>query len=78
MMQPDILADVEVVATYEHFNINRTKLEKILHKALSALQIDLTIRDRFGCLVNSQEWFLVSIEKLNALISDILNNKIGG
>jgi len=72
-----LLADVEVVATYKLFNINRTKLEKILHKALSALRIDLTIRDRFGYLVNPQEWFLVSIKELDTLISDISNNNIG-
>lgn len=30
-----LLADVEVVATYKLFNINRTKLEKIFHRVLA-------------------------------------------
>jgi hypothetical protein len=32
-LQPTLLmADVEVVATYELYNISRTKLEKLIHR----------------------------------------------
>lgn len=37
-LQPTFLmADVEIVATYELFNINRAKLENLLHRVLSQL-----------------------------------------
>ena len=38
-----LLADVEVVATYKLFNMNRTKLEHVLHRALSPARLDLTV-----------------------------------
>ena len=43
-----LLADVEIVATYELQNINRTKLENLLHSFFSAARLDLEIKDRFG------------------------------
>ena len=38
-----LLADVEVVATYKLYNINRTKLENLFHRIFGAAQLDLTI-----------------------------------
>jgi len=43
-----LLADVDVVATYKLHNVNRTKLENILHRLFGNAQRDLTIEDRFG------------------------------
>ena len=43
-----LLADVEVVATYELFNINRTKLENLIHRIFDAARLDIEIKDRFG------------------------------
>ena len=34
-----LLADVEIVATYKLFNINRVRLEKIIHRVFSASAI---------------------------------------
>ena len=42
-----LLADVEVIATYTLQNINRTKLENLLHRFFSAARLDLEIPDRF-------------------------------
>ena len=42
------MADVEVVATYELFNINRTKLENLIHRMFSLARLDIEIKDRFG------------------------------
>lgn len=52
-----LLADVDIVATYKLFNINRTRLENILHRVFQAAQLDLTIDDRFGNPVRPREWF---------------------
>ena len=42
------MADVEIVATYELFNINRTKLENIIHRVFGPARLDIEIKDRFG------------------------------
>ena len=54
-----LLADVDVVATYELFNINRTKLENLIHRIFDSARLDIEIKDRFGNPVVPREWFLV-------------------
>ena len=56
-----LLADVEIVATYKLHNINRIKLENLLHRLFQPAQIDVTIEDRFGNPVQPREWFLVPL-----------------
>ena len=53
------MADVEVVATYTLYNINRTKLENIIHRVFGPARLDIEIMDRFGNPVVPKEWFLV-------------------
>lgn len=71
-----LLADVEVVATYKLSSINRTKLEKLIHRFFSAAQIDLTIQDRFGHPVRPREWFLVPLNIIDKTINHIVNGTI--
>ena len=54
-----LMADVEIVATYELFNINRTKLESVIHRVFGAAKLEIEIKDRFGKPVVPKEWFLV-------------------
>ena len=56
-----LMADVEVVATYELFNINRTKLENLIHRVFDPARLDIEIKDRFGNPVVPREWFLVPL-----------------
>ncbi len=56
-----LLADVEIVATYKLANINRVKLENIIHKFFNSARLDIEIKDRFGKPVRAREWFLVPI-----------------
>jgi len=59
-LQPTyLMADVEVVATYELYNISRTKLEKLIHRIFEPARLDIEIMDRFGNPVVPREWFLV-------------------
>ena len=59
-LQPTFLmADVEVVATYELYNISRTKLEKLIHRLFDPARLDIEIKDRFGHPIVPREWFLV-------------------
>ncbi|WP_179506825.1 MULTISPECIES: GIY-YIG nuclease family protein [unclassified Sphingomonas] len=66
-----LLADVEVVAEYRLYNINRTKLENLIHRALAAARLDLSAGDRFGKTVQPREWFLAPLSAINELVSRI-------
>ncbi|MBD3731104.1 MAG: GIY-YIG nuclease family protein [Sphingopyxis sp.] len=54
-----LMADVEIVATYTLYNINRTKLENLIHRIFDPARLDIEIKDRFGNPVIPREWFLV-------------------
>lgn len=71
-----LLADVEVVATYKLHNLNRTKLENIFHRLFGAVQLDLTIDDRFGNPVKPREWFLVPLQAIDDAVERIRDGSI--
>lgn len=54
-----LMADVEIVATYTLYHINRVKLEKLIHRIFARAQLNIVIDDRFGNPVVPREWFLV-------------------
>lgn len=71
-----LLADVEVIATYKLYNINRSRLEGLIHRALAAAQIELSTDDRFGKAVQPREWFLVPLPKIDELVDKISDGSI--
>jgi len=71
-----LLADVEVVATYKLFNINRSKLENLFHRVFAAARLDLTIEDRFGNPVRPKEWFLVPLSVIDEVVKKITDQSI--
>ena len=71
-----LMADVEVIATYELCNINRVKLENLLHRVFDPAQLDIEIRDRFGNPVRPREWFLVPLFVVNEVIERIKDGTI--
>lgn len=71
-----LLANVEVVATYKLYNINRSRLEGLIHRALASAQIELSTDDRFGKAVQPREWFLVPLAKINELVDKISDGSI--
>lgn len=71
-----MLAGVEVVAAYKLHNLNRTRLENIFHRLFGAVQLDLTIEDRFGNPVKPREWFLVPLHVIDEAVEHIRNGTI--
>ncbi len=71
-----LLAEVDVVATYKLHNLNRLKLENIFHRLFGAVQINLTIEDRFGQPVKPREWFLVPLNIIDEAIQLIRDGSI--
>ncbi|WP_417308036.1 GIY-YIG nuclease family protein [Devosia sp.] len=71
-----LLADVDIVATYDLYNINRTKLEKLIHRVFDAARLDLEITDRFGHPVVPREWFLVPLFIIDEVVERIRDGSI--
>ncbi len=71
-----LMADVEVVATYELYNINRSKLEKLIHRVFDAARLEIEIRDRFGNPIVPREWFLVPLFVIDGAVQKIKDGEI--
>lgn len=72
-----LMADVEVIATYKLANINRTKLENLIHRFFAPAKLDIQIKDRFGNPVTAREWFLVPLFIIDEVVEKIKDGSIG-
>ena len=72
-----LLADVEIVATYKLANIQRTKLEQLLHRFFASARLDLELKDRFGFDVTPREWFLVPLPVIQEAVQKLMEGSIG-
>ena len=71
-----LMADVEVIATYQLYNVSRVKLENIIHRVFDPVQLDVEIMDRFGNPVRPREWFLVPIFVIDEVVERIKDGTI--
>ena len=73
-----LLADVKIVATYKLANLNRTKLEALLHKFFAKARLDVELKDRFGSSVEPREWFLVPFGVIDQAIERLISGTLEG
>jgi hypothetical protein len=71
-----LMADVEVIASYELYNISRVKLENLIHRVFDSAQLDIEVRDRFGNPVKPREWFLVPLFVVDEAVERIKDGTI--
>lgn len=71
-----LMADVEVIATYELSNINRTKLENLIHRFFEPAKLNIEIKDRFGNPIVPREWFLVPLFVIDEMIEKVKDGTI--
>lgn len=71
-----LLADVDLVATYELYNINRARLENLIHRVFGPARLDIQIADRFGHPVIPREWFLVPLFVIDEAVERIKDGTI--
>lgn len=71
-----LMAKVEIVATYELYNINRAKLEALIHRIFEPARLQIEIEDRFGKLIEPREWFLVPLFAINDAVEKIQDGTI--
>lgn len=78
-LQPTFLmANVGIVATYELYNIDRTKLENLIHRIFEPARLEIAIKDRFGRPVTPREWFLVPLFAIDEAVERIRDGTIAG
>jgi len=71
-----LLADVEVVATYQLFNISRAKLENLIHRVFGPARLEIEIMDRLGRPIVPREWFLVPLFVIDEAVQRIKDGSI--
>jgi hypothetical protein len=76
-LQPTFLmADVDIVARYKLFNINRTRFESLIHRIFQSARLDIEVKDRFGNPVVPSEWFLVPLFAIEEAVQRIKDGTI--
>lgn len=71
-----LMADVEIIATYKLANINRVKLEKVIHKFFNNSKLEVEINDRFGKPVRAHEWFLMPLFIIDQMVEKIKDGTV--
>lgn len=64
------------MATYELYNINRSRLENLIHRIFGPGRLDIEIKDRFGQPVVPREWFLAPLFVIDEAIKRIRDGTI--
>ena len=67
---------MEILATYTLYNINRVRLENLIHRVFDSAQLDIEVADRFGNLVRPREWFLVPLPVIDEVVERIKDGAI--
>ena len=71
-----LMADVEIVSTYVLYNINRVKLENLLHRFFDSARLNIQISDRFGNPINPREWFLVPMFIIDEVVQKVIDGTL--
>lgn len=71
-----LLGEVEVVDEYKLYNINRQKLEKMLHRIFADARLSISIKDRFGNPFIPREWFMVTRDVVGEAVDLIQSGEI--
>ena len=73
-----LLADVDIIATYKLFDVNRSKLERLIHRVLDSVRFETEIPDRFGKMIRPREWFLVPLSVVDQIVERIGDGTLAG
>jgi hypothetical protein len=71
-----LMSEVDVVATYKLSNINRAKLENLIHRFFETARLNIAIKDRFGKPIAPREWFLVPLFIIDEAVEKIKDGTI--
>ena len=70
------MAAVEIVSSYQCYNLNPQKFEHIMHTFFAAACLNLDIFGEDGKRYNPREWFVVPLEIIEQAIELIISGNI--
>ena len=71
-----LMADIEVVASYQIVNASAGRLESLLHRFFASARVDVKIRNEVGGAVEPREWFFLSLGSIKEAIELIRTGRI--
>jgi hypothetical protein len=71
-----LFAKADLVASFKLYNINRNKLETLLHKIFAFARLEIEIPDRFGKPYRPKEWFCVTLDAIKDAVEKIKDGTI--
>jgi len=71
-----LMAPVAVVSTFQCFNVNLDKLEKLIHRFFDSAKVDIQVTDLEGRYVTPNEWFSVPLPCVTHAIRLLITGKI--
>lgn len=71
-----LLAPAAIVTSFTLYNVNRTKLEGLLHRFFDPVRADVAITDRFGRDGRPREWFFATPDQVTEAVRRIQDGTI--
>lgn len=71
-----LYADVDLVASYNAYNLNSKVLENLLHRFFSEACLDIDLYDKHGNRYNPREWFVAPLPIVDEAIELLINGTI--
>ena len=71
-----LMADVQILMTYQCYNMNTNKLELLLHNFFGKSCLDIDVYDLSGKRHTPREWFIAPIEVIDKAIELIVSGAI--
>lgn len=69
-------AEVQVISTFQCYNMNTQKFENLLHRFLALAKLNVDIFDENGVRITPREWFVVPIEVIEKAIDLLITGEI--
>lgn len=69
-------AEVQIISTYQCYNMNTQKFENLLHRFLALAKLNVDIFDENGVRITPREWFVVPIEVVEKAIDLLITGEI--
>lgn len=71
-----LLAPAAIVTSFTLYNVNRSRLENLLHRFFDPVRVDIEIKDRFGKPVRPREWFFATPDHVTEVVRRIQDGSI--
>jgi hypothetical protein len=71
-----LMAEVEVVAVYECFNMNAKSLEQLLHKFFGKSCLNIEVFDKEGKAHFPREWFIAPLSVIDEVVALVVSGEI--